>query len=426
MDRFELLGPLPREGTTTVLEASAGTGKTFALAGLVTRYLAETAATLDEMLLITFNRAASRELRERVRGQIVEAVGALQGDAPPSGELVEHLLRGSDAERAQKRSRLRDALANFDAATIATTHEFCGSVLKSLGVAGDNAADVELKESLTDLVTEIVDDRYLANFGRQETDPELTYAEALALALAVVDDPCAQLRPPDPEPGSKAAVRLRFAAEVLEELERRKGRLRAQGFNDLLIRLATALEAADSPARDRMRERWRIVLVDEFQDTDPMQWRVLERAFSRHSALILIGDPKQAIYGFRGGDIHTYLKAAGTADARYTLGVNWRSDRALVESLQTVLRDATLGHADIVVAAPTPTTPGTAWPRRRARRRFGCAWSNGTRSGMTGPPTSRSRRCAGTSPTTWPPTSRRYWPAGPPSPGGPWWPQTSR
>lgn len=92
-----------------------------------------------------------------------------------------------------------------------------------------------------------------------------------------------------------------------------------------------------------------IVLVDEFQDTDPMQWRVLERAFSRHSALILIGDPKQAIYGFRGGDIHTYLKAAGTADARYTLGVNWRSDRALVESLQTVLRDATLGHADIVV-----------------------------------------------------------------------------
>lgn len=113
-------------------------------------------------------------------------------------------------------------------------------MLKSLGVAGDNAADVELKESLTDLVTEIVDDRYLANFGRQETDPELTYAEALALALAVVDDPCAQLRPPDPEPGSKAAVRLRFAAEVLEELERRKGRLRAQGFNDLLIRLATA------------------------------------------------------------------------------------------------------------------------------------------------------------------------------------------
>ena len=98
-----------------------------------------------------------------------------------------------------------------------------------------------------------------------------------------------------------------------------------------------------------MQRRWRTVLVDEFQDTDPIQWQVLERAFSGQSTLILIGDPKQAIYGFRGGDIHTYLKAARTADTRYTLGVNWRSDKVLVDSLQTVLRGATLGHPDIVV-----------------------------------------------------------------------------
>ena len=73
MERFDLLGPLPAERSTTVLEASAGTGKTFALAGLVTRYVAEGKATLDQMLLITFGRAASQELRERVRGQIVDA-----------------------------------------------------------------------------------------------------------------------------------------------------------------------------------------------------------------------------------------------------------------------------------------------------------------------------------------------------------------
>ncbi|WP_201359630.1 UvrD-helicase domain-containing protein, partial [Mycobacterium paraintracellulare] len=74
MQRFDLLGPLPAERSTTVLEASAGTGKTFALAGLVTRYLADGAASLDQMLLITFGRAASQELRERVRCQIVDAV----------------------------------------------------------------------------------------------------------------------------------------------------------------------------------------------------------------------------------------------------------------------------------------------------------------------------------------------------------------
>jgi exodeoxyribonuclease V beta subunit len=349
MDRFDLLGPLPKEGSTTVLEASAGTGKTFALAGLVTRYLAETDATLDDMLLITFNREASRELRERVRDQIFQAVCALEGRVPPGSDLVEHLVRGSDDERASRRARLRDALANFDAATIATTHEFCGSVLRSLGVAGDTASDVKLEESLDELVTEIVDDLYLARFGRQETDPVLAYKQALELARAVANDPCAQWRPVDPEPDSEAGIRRRFAAEVVEELERRKRRLHVLGFDDLLTRLAKALKAEDSPARDRVRGRWRIVLVDEFQDTDPIQWRVLECAFVGHSTLVLIGDPKQAIYGFRGGDIHTYLKAARAADARYTLGVNWRSDRALVDSLQTVLRGAALGHPEIVV-----------------------------------------------------------------------------
>ena len=163
-----------------MLEASAGTGKTFALAGLVTRYVAEGAATLDQMLLITFGRAASQELRDRVRRQITDAAAAfddpsLVGD----NQLVAHLLEGTDEERADREQRLRDALAGFDAATIATTHQFCQLVLKSLGVAGDSDSRVTLVESLTDLVTEVVDDLYLAHFGQQRDDPVLTYPDAL-------------------------------------------------------------------------------------------------------------------------------------------------------------------------------------------------------------------------------------------------------
>ena len=75
---FDLVGPLPETNTTTVLEASAGTGKTFTLAGLVTRYVAEGHARLDQMLLITFGRAASQELRDRVRRQIADAAAALK------------------------------------------------------------------------------------------------------------------------------------------------------------------------------------------------------------------------------------------------------------------------------------------------------------------------------------------------------------
>lgn len=354
---FDLLGPLPAPGSTTVLEASAGTGKTFALAGLVTRFIAEGAATLDEMLLITFSKAASRELRERVRGQMVQALTALAGpDGSVSGapnDLVGRLLEGSAAEREQRCGRLRDALADFDAATICTTHQFCHLVLKSLGVAGDTDTGAILVESLDDLVVRIVDDLYLAHFGSQRDEVALSHRDALALARAVVEDPCAQLRPQNPDPQSVAAVRLRFATDVLDQLELRKRRLGVFSYDDLLMRLANALEgqqdSADSAASERMRRRWPVVMVDEFQDTDPIQWQVIDRAFNGHSRLVLIGDPKQAIYGFRGGDVYTYLRAAATAGERRTLDANWRSDKVLVDSLQTVLLGAALGDPAIQV-----------------------------------------------------------------------------
>jgi len=350
MEPFDLLGPLPAERTTTVLEASAGTGKTFALAGLVTRYIAEGVATLDQMLLITFSRAATQELRDRVRRQIVDSVHAF---ADPFGagdnQVVAHLLAGTPEELQNRRQRLRDALATFDAATIATTHQFCQLVLRSLGVAGDTDSGVTLVESLDELVTEIVHDLYLRHFGRDRDHPLLTYPDALQLAREVVNHPATQLRPEDPDPGSRAAVCIRFAQDVMSELEIRKRRRGILGYDDLLGRLADALKADDSAAQARMHHRWPIVMVDEFQDTDPVQWQVIDRAFTGRSTLILIGDPKQAIYAFRGGDIVTYLSASATAGTQMTLGTNWRSDAALVERLQAVLRGAHLGHERIIV-----------------------------------------------------------------------------
>ncbi|HLM17470.1 MAG TPA: UvrD-helicase domain-containing protein, partial [Acidimicrobiia bacterium] len=350
MDNFDLLGPLPAARSTTVLEASAGTGKTFALAGLVTRYIAEGEATLDQMLLITFGRAATQELRDRVRRQIVDAVVAFDDPAAVGdNQVIAHLLDCSDDERALRRERLRDALAAFDAATIATTHQFCQMVLKSLGVAGDSDSGVTLVESLDELVGEIVDDLYLRHFGQERDDPLLSHADALKMAREVVKHPATELRPKEPPPDSRAAVCVSFAKDVLVELEVRKRRRGVISYDDLLTRLADALDADDSPAALRMHQRWPIVMVDEFQDTDPVQWKVIDRAFTKRSTVILIGDPKQAIYAFRGGDIVTYLKAAETAGTRMTLGRNWRSDAALVDRLQVLLGGAQLGDERIIV-----------------------------------------------------------------------------
>src|SRR3954463_6974090 len=355
MESFDLTGPLPTG--TTLLEASAGTGKTYTVAALVTRYVAEEGVPLDQLLVITFGRAASQELRERVRDQLVQAERALADPASADRDhpVIAALLR-EDVELRHR--RLRDALASFDAATIATTHQFCQTVLRSLGVAGDTDTGATLVESLDELVVEVVDDVYLRRFGQLTDTPPFGRDAALSLARTVVGDAHAELASVD-DLESGAGARVAFAREVREEVDRRKRRLGILSYDDLLGRLADALTDDDAPARTRMRQRWRIVLVDEFQDTDPKQWEVLDRAFSGHATMVLIGDPKQAIYAFRGGDVVTYLAAAATSTTQATLDTNRRSDQALVERLQVVLRGAALGDERIVVREVTASHPGS-------------------------------------------------------------------
>ncbi|NNG38542.1 UvrD-helicase domain-containing protein [Flexivirga sp. ID2601S] len=345
---FDIRSPLPTG--TTVLEASAGTGKTWTIAALVTRYVAEGVHTLDELLVVTFGRAASQELRERVREQLVAAREALDdpehaGDDP----LTTLLLDATPQERVARAGRLREALASFDEATIATIHQFCQRVLDGLGIAGDTDADAQLVDDLDDLLVEVVDDLYVRGFAGRPGTPEFGYREALHIARTVVGDPEAVLLPADAEPGSVAARRVGFATAVRAEMARRKRRLGLLSYDDLLSGLAGALRAPDAPARDRMRRQWKVVLIDEFQDTDPVQWEVFDRAFNGHATMVLIGDPKQAIYAFRGGDVVTYLQAAGTAGVRHTLATNWRSDRPLVDAVGALLGGSALGDPQIRV-----------------------------------------------------------------------------
>jgi exodeoxyribonuclease V beta subunit len=351
---FEITGPLPQVGTT-VLEASAGTGKTYAVAALATRFVAEAVAPLEELLVITFSRAATQELRDRVRDMFVRGAAALDDPTLRATDpLFERLASDDDGrpldadELAARRRRLLDAVANYDAATIATTHEFCNAVLRSLGVAGDSDGTETLREDISALSDEVVEDHYLARWAQLETDPPIDFRSARNAATRAVENPHAELRPTEVAPGSPEEALVSFARGVREELEVRKRRTGVFTYDDMLSRLARAVERDGSAAAERMRARWSVVLVDEFQDTDPVQWAVLEHAFSGHARLVLIGDPKQAIYAFRGGDTPTYLRAVAGAPM-HTLGVNWRSDEAVVEALQVLTGGAHLGDERITV-----------------------------------------------------------------------------
>jgi exodeoxyribonuclease V beta subunit len=143
----------------------------------------------------------------------------------------------------------------------------------------------------------------------------------------------------------RGAVRIRLRAmkidllrEVRIELGRRTRQLRVQSFDDLLLELRQALDAAHGIAlASRLRRRWTAALVDEFQDTDPAQYRIVQRIWGDSGQpVFLVGDPKQAIYRFRGADVFTYLAARQEATSRYDLIRNWRSEPALLTAVNTI------------------------------------------------------------------------------------------
>ncbi|HXY45882.1 MAG TPA: UvrD-helicase domain-containing protein, partial [Acidimicrobiales bacterium] len=364
---FDVCGPLPTG--MTLLEASAGTGKTFTIAALAARYVAD-GLPLDRLLIVTFTRMATGELRERVRERLVDAAETLtaaQAGLSPDGhdDLGRLLAAGTPEEVALRHERLAKAIADFDAATIETTHGFCMQVLSGLGTAGDVERDVTLIEDAHDLLEEVVDDLYIRRFWARPDDLMFARGEALDIGEEVLRHPTAALVPPRSQVRDAKAIRRRLADAVAAEIDRRKRLAQVLTYDDVLIRLRDTLaDPGRGPAAcARLQAHFEVVLVDEFQDTDPVQWEIMRRAFgSAGSTLVLIGDPKQAIYAFRGADVFAYLEAAEEAASEATLAVNWRSDRALIEAYDALFAGSQLGHEGIAYRTVSPA-PANNEPR---------------------------------------------------------------
>lgn len=444
MTDFELF-QTPLQHGTTLIEASAGTGKTYTLTGIFVRFIVEHGLTVSQILVTTYTEAATAELRSRIRSRLREIQDALR-----SGRTGDPALAGwlETLEAAFARERIDGALRDFDQATIQTIHGFCQRVLRDRAFESHLPFDTELLTDQSLLLREVAEDYWRAYVHREspaavaavlihrksaeslaETLEECTrHAELRVLpfpqpqaiarletaldqfrqqwpawrdpvrrlffeandwankpfnrpdemesALALVDH-CALYSdaPPDAfkaltgftteaiAEGTKAKktapshaffdccseisaaiaacsvdLEVSFIAWARTELATRKARRNVVTFDDLLTRVDAALDPAQGGILiDAVRQRFKAALIDEFQDTDPVQERIFRRLFATpESWLFLIGDPKQAIYGFRGADVFSYLAAAHDADARYRLGTNFRSASALVEAVNAV------------------------------------------------------------------------------------------
>ena len=349
MNIFELCGPLPAVGVT-LLEASAGTGKTFAIAALAARMVAAGHA-IEDLLIVTFTRAAASELRSKVRVRLESSAKALR-HYQESRELphdeVDQLLCHSD-DLSLVISRLNKAVSDIDLATIATLHEYSARMLAELGILADHDPASKFVDDLHDLVDEVVEDVIAAGGYRSAaaTRERNWLARPLAIAQQVCEFPSWRIVPED-------HVDYKFAVKVRAQFEARKRRIGVHGYSDMVERLQDALSDPHTGdlAAATLARRFPVVLVDEFQDTDPSQWQILRRAFAKRSTVILIGDPKQAIYGFRGGDVETYLLAKREADHVVTMGTNFRSDPAVVAGIAQLFAGASLGSPGSPILLP--------------------------------------------------------------------------
>lgn len=354
------------------IDASAGTGKTFTLASLVTRLVAEGEVAAPDLLVVTFTRAATSELRSRVRSQLVEAAEHLRGlgTGDPSPVAL-HLLDADEAERAARGARLEQAIVDFDLATVTTIHGFATQLLGSIGVTAGADLDAALVDDLDDLLPEVCTDALAAAALAGHDAAHLPKLDALMRRVRVrLSNPDMALFPDEDDLGTLApdAVLVRQVLDhCLDQVARRRRQAGALSFDDVLVQLRSVLRGRVSDdVRAAIAGRFGLVLVDEFQDTDPVQWEVFSVLFGQGASearLVLVGDPKQAIYAFRGADVQTFGRAVGGPGVeRRSLDRNWRSDGALLRALNALFEDVTFGSPDIAYS------PVTAAPDHEAHR----------------------------------------------------------
>ena len=280
--------------------------------------------------------------------------------------------------------RLEAAVTDFDAATITTIHGFAQQVLTTLGSTAPGDLDATLVDDARELVAQVCAD-VLATAAVD--DPSIVeelpkHVRLSQLVFTVFGNPGMAVVPgPNADDSSEVSARYRQLVDrAVDEVQRRRRDAGTMSFDDVLTQLRDALRHSPAAAASLQR-RYRVALIDEFQDTDPVQWQIFSTLFGgakSNTALVLVGDPKQAIYAFRGANVHTYLEAAyepGTA--RSTLGVNWRSDQSLLDALARLLHDTTFGDPRIgfvdIESAPKHvdrrlhTADGTALPALQVR-----------------------------------------------------------
>ncbi len=349
---------------TVLIEASAGTGKTYTITSLVIRYLLgienNTPLKLNEILIVTFTKAATAELRTRIYDRIMDVQQAFKGIHTEDTFIQEVLKIVPKDQYNNVRTILKEAERSMSDANIFTIHSFCQRFLSQNPLESQLPFDAKLETSNQTLMTETA-----KQFWR-----EICYyfsSQLAAIAYPIYKNPLnlqsqigkfLSIAPYLDAPNSideleqavlncqgddgtldakkSQEILWAFAAQqfnlIFNQLKTKDGIL---FFDDLINETHKLIQKATPEQLEHIRDRYKIAMIDEFQDTDDIQYQIFSQLFGHtdDKSLLMIGDPKQSIYKFRGADIDTYLKAKQSAHLEYSLTTNYRSSTAVVDGI---------------------------------------------------------------------------------------------
>ncbi len=334
------------------VEASAGSGKTYSVAGAVSLLLAtHPDLRISEILVTTFTRNAAAELRDRIRRQLLSLENSLRGNNIADNDVLAKALDGPNREAHAE--RLDRAIREFDSATISTIHSVCSRVMAMAGlpVVGEGRTDADIKDLIQNVVNSVVISYVVKNGAGNITDVKSFSSRLVSVVTESLSSPRSLLLVNGTTDESGDATSSDFGAQTRHMVRTCVKRVTdiTRGdptFNDLLLRTADVLGPhGDAAIADAFRTRFKIAIIDEAQDTDQLQWEIFRAAFNANETerkLVTVGDPKQAIYRFRGADVEAYLSNRDDTKVQ-TLTRNWRSDARLIKALNAVFKNETFG-----------------------------------------------------------------------------------
>lgn len=332
-----------------LVAASAGTGKTYSIQNIYARLVAERGLRVAEIQVMTFTEKATKELRDRLR-KVLQLLYAYyngeQVDDKERSRLEDLCRRVKVAEVSNEiaRTRLEIALMEFDCAAISTIHGFSRRALARYAFETGAPFDAELTDSDSALLYRMARDWWRVARERPQNKPDLGLMTEYVVKLA--SHPDAKIVADENSPNGQMLAK---AQEIVEAYHAARDSRRTRTFDELLLSLRDALrnDTAGKLAV-HLRQEFKAVVVDEFQDTDPVQYEIFRRVFLDvpdgvvKPTLFFVGDPKQAIYSFRGGDIYTYAAAARRDDVSantFCLGKNYRSTPRLIDAVNLFFKD---------------------------------------------------------------------------------------